>query len=319
MNYRNTDEARANRLASMTTTAADTTLSPPAGPDPFQGRRQLREAAQIRVDRIVPDPDQPRKEFDADSLARLAESLKTRGQLQPIRVRWDESRGVYVVVLGERRWRAAGIVGLDAVTAVVVNGRPSPEELLEDQLVENALREDLKPVEQARAYQSLMARLGLTQRQLAERLQVSQGAIAQALALLDLPAPVQAQVDGGRLAPTVAYEVAKLPTPEIQAELADRILAEGLTRAAVVAEVRAAKVAKKGRGPKGTPVGKTARVAKRVVRLPVGTVTIELRHGKGDGLASLIGLLVEAKKRLEAEQEDRASRDRRLIDERAAS
>jgi ParB family transcriptional regulator, chromosome partitioning protein len=302
MNYRNSEEARANRLASMTPTTAAVSPSAPAGPDKFQGRRQLREAAQIRVDRIVPDLDQPRKEFDADSLARLAESLKTRGQLQPIRVRWDEDRGVYVIVLGERRWRAAQIAGLETVTVIVVDGSPLPEELLEDQLVENALREDLKPVEQARAYQSLIARLGLSQRQLADRLQISQGAIAQALALLDLPVSVQVKVEGGELAPTVAYEVAKLATPEIQAELADRILAEGLTRAAVAEEVRAAKAMEKGRASKVTTRGKARRITKRVVRLPTGTVTVELRRGKGEGLGALIELLAEAKSRLETEQ-----------------
>lgn len=303
MNYRNSNEARANRLASMTPVPAAGSLPTPGGPDPFQGRRQLREAAQIRVERIEADPNQPRKEFDADSLARLAESLKTRGQLQPIRVRWDEGRGVYVVVLGERRLRAAGLAGLDTVAAVVVSGNPSPEELLEDQLVENALREDLRPVEQARAYQSLMARLGLTQRQLADRLQVSQGAIAQALALLALPATIQAQVDMGELAPTVAYEVAKLPTPEIQAELADRILAEGLTRSDVVEEVRAAKNTKGGRGSRTTAGRKNPRTTRRVIRLPAGTVTVELRPGKRDGqVADLVALLAEAQARLQAEQ-----------------
>ena len=82
--------------------------------DPFEGRKQLREACSIRLDRIIADPDQPRKEFDPEALDRLAESLRARGQLQPIRVRWDEGRGVYVVVVGERRWRAARLAGLES-------------------------------------------------------------------------------------------------------------------------------------------------------------------------------------------------------------
>src|SRR5262245_10602659 len=173
MNYNRTEEARRNRLAAMVDDGSPDDAPPAtAAADPYEGRKQLREACAIRVDRIVPDPEQPRKEFDPEALARLAESLKTRGQLQPIRVRWDQSRGGYVVVVGERRWRAAQLAGLETVTCVVVTGAPTAAELLEDQLVENALREDLKPVEQARAFRTLMRDLGLTQQQLADRLQI---------------------------------------------------------------------------------------------------------------------------------------------------
>src|SRR3954454_11749304 len=131
-----------------------------------EGRRRLEAGSMIRLDRIVPDPAQPRKEFDAESLTRLADSMKTRGQLQPIRVRWDDAADRYIVVVGERRMRGATLAGMEAIACVVVAGTPSPEELLEDQLVENALREDLRPIEQALAYQSLMSAKGLTQRQL---------------------------------------------------------------------------------------------------------------------------------------------------------
>ena len=146
-----------------------------------------------------------------------------------------------------------------------------------------------------------MDRLGLTQRQLADRLQISQGAIAQALAMLALPAGIQARVDVGELAPTVAYELAKLPTPETQAALADRIRAEGLTRSDVVKEVRATRTALAGRGRRGAG-GKNPRVTRRVIRRPAGTVTVELRRGKRDGqVADLVALLAEAQTRLQAE------------------
>ena len=100
----------------------------PPGMDPSQavvrparleGVRGDRSAAWVAVDRIERDPDQPREEFDQDALAHLAESLKTRGQLQPIRVRWDEGRGVYVVLAGERRWRAAKMGGLLELQCVI--------------------------------------------------------------------------------------------------------------------------------------------------------------------------------------------------------
>src|SRR5690349_16533900 len=92
----------------------------PAGLDPssavrkpahLEGLTRDKAAARISVDRIVADPDQPRREFDPDELDRLAESLRTRGQLQPIRVRWDQGQGAYVVIMGERRWRAARMAG----------------------------------------------------------------------------------------------------------------------------------------------------------------------------------------------------------------
>ena len=179
----------------------------------FQGRTQLREACLIRLDRIVADPNQPRGEFDADSLERLAGSLKQRGQLQPIRVRWDEADQHYVVVIGERRWRAAKLAGLESIACIVVPGTATPEEILEDQLVENCLREDLKPIEQARAYQSLMQRLGLSQRALAEKLDVSQGQIMQSLKLLELPEPIRESIDDGKIAPSIGYEIAKVDRP----------------------------------------------------------------------------------------------------------
>lgn len=223
--FKASDEARRNRLASMTDTQPTDEAAPPAPPRPgqFQGRAALREACLIRLDRIIADPHQPRSEFDADSLERLAKSLKDRGQLQPIRVRWNEADGVYVVVIGERRWRAARLAGLESIACVVVPDTATPEELLEDQLIENCVREDLKPVEQARAYRTLMDRLGLSQRALAEKLSVSQGQVMQALKLLELPPTVQASIDAGDVPPTIGYEIAKIQDPGQQIELAGKV------------------------------------------------------------------------------------------------
>jgi ParB family chromosome partitioning protein len=233
MSFKANDEARRNRLASMTDSQPAAEPPPPARPGPFQGRTQLREACLIRLDRIVPDPNQPRAEFDADSLDRLAKSLKERGQLQPIRVRWDEADQQYVVVIGERRWRAARLAGLESIACVVVPGTATPEELLEDQLVENCVREDLKPIEQARAYQTLMQRLGLSQRALAEKLSVSQGQVMQALKLLELPAAVQESIDAGVVPPTIGYEIAKIPDAGRQIEMAEKVARGEIGRADV--------------------------------------------------------------------------------------
>jgi ParB family chromosome partitioning protein len=221
--FKANEEARRNRLASMTD--AQPQVEPVVVPraNQFQGRTQLREACLIRLDRIVADPNQPRGEFDADALERLAGSLRQRGQLQPIRVRWDEANQQYVIVIGERRWRAAKLAGMESMACIVVPGTATPEEILEDQLVENCLREDLKPIEQARAYQSLIHRLGLSQRALAEKLDVSQGQIMQSLKLLELPEPIRESIDEGKIAPSIGYEIAKVTDPGQQLELAEEV------------------------------------------------------------------------------------------------
>ncbi|MCA1685648.1 MAG: ParB/RepB/Spo0J family partition protein [Planctomycetia bacterium] len=208
-----------------------------AVPARLQGVTRARNVAEIALDKVERDPGQPREEFDPEALARLAESIRTRGQLQPIRVRWDEGRGVYVVIAGERRWRAAAMAGLAAVSAVIVEGDVPPAELLAVQLVENCLREDLRPVEQARAFRTLMDRNGWSIRRLADELALDHSAVGKALKLLELPAPVREQVDQGALAATTAYEIAKVDDPVARDDLARRAVAEGLT----VADVKAAR------------------------------------------------------------------------------
>jgi ParB family chromosome partitioning protein len=247
--------------------------TPRPGPPPvsahLEGVTRIKNVAAIPVGKIDRDPNQPREEFDAESLGRLAESLKARGQLQPIRVRWDEGRGVYVIVCGERRWRAARMAGLATVSAVIVEGPLSPDELLAIQLVENALREDLRPVEQARAYKALIVRNNWTVRQAAEELAVNHSAVVRSLALLDLPETAQADVEQGTLTPTTAYEIAKVTDPSEREELARRAVAEKMTGA----EVRAV------RG------GKAARPRPRRIDLrdPNGcTVTVTIPDGLDD-------------------------------------
>jgi ParB family chromosome partitioning protein len=223
--FKTNAEAQRNRIASMTDASPGQGAPAAAATraNQYQGRTQLREACLIRLDRIEADPNQPRSDFDADSLGRLAASLKQRGQLQPIRVRWDEAKDRYVVVIGERRWRAAQKAGLESIACIVVPGTATAEEILEDQLIENCLREDLKPIEQARAYQSLMQRLGISQRALAEKLAISQGQIMQSLKLLDLPEAIRTSIDEGTLPPSVGYELTKVDDPDEQIELAGKV------------------------------------------------------------------------------------------------
>lgn len=208
-------------------------------PERWRGVERSRDMAVIPVAKIDRDPDQPRQEFDEEELARLAESLRLRGQLQPIRVRWDEGRGVYMILAGERRWRAARMAGLDKLACVIHEGSLAEDEKLAMQLVENALRTDLKPIEQARAYRRLMDAKGYSTRDLAAELHIAQTSVVRALALLDLPADVQDRVEEGTLAATVAAELTKIPDVELQAEVAQVVVAEGLTRTEVTELVQA--------------------------------------------------------------------------------
>lgn len=131
------------------------------------------------------------------------------------------------------------MAGLASLSCIVVEGDLSEADRLSIQLVENALREDLKPVEQAKAYRTLMEAHGWSGNQLAKELHIAQASVAKALALLDLPAPVQDHIDRGELAASVAYEVSKLPDPEQQLELGSAAVAEKLTRSEVAEAVKA--------------------------------------------------------------------------------
>lgn len=210
----------------------------PEMPARLRGVTKAKNAAEIELGKVQPDPGQPREVFDEEALGRLAESLRSRGQLQPIRVRWDEPAGVYKILCGERRWRAAGMAGLATVSCVVVEGPVGPGELLAMQVVENALREDLKPVEQARAFRALMDFNGWSTHQVARELSVTQSAVVKSLALLELPAEVQERVERGELAAGTAYEVSRVADPEEQRVIAEQVVAEKLTRQEAVEAIR---------------------------------------------------------------------------------
>jgi ParB family chromosome partitioning protein len=271
----------------------------PSGTDAerLKGVSGMKRAFLIAVDRIDPDPSQPRREFDPEKLRELAESLTSRGQLQPVRVRFNESTGRWVLISGERRWRAAVVAGLATLQAIETKGELDPHDILEDQLVENCVREDLKPVEQARAFKALMDARRLSHRQLAERLHIAPSAISMALALLDLPSVVQSHVEQGILPPATAYEISKVENPNEQAELAARVVTEHLSRAETVEAVRERKPGTaKGRG-----VGKARKVTSRVFRRVAGcTVTVENGRGIDDALvvSALQDALEQAKSRL---------------------
>jgi ParB family chromosome partitioning protein len=156
-------------------------------------RAELREVA---VELVAPNASQPRRRFDEDALEALADSLRERGVLQPVLVR-PRPGGRYELVAGERRWRAAQRAGLETIPALVQDRNDA--ESLEAALVENMAREDLNPVEEARAVAALVEELGLTREDVGRRVGRSRVAVSNLLRLLDLPDDVLTLLEEGRL------------------------------------------------------------------------------------------------------------------------
>jgi ParB family chromosome partitioning protein len=272
----------------------------------FQGRAKLPGACVVEVDRVIPDPDQPRKTFDPATLDQLAASLQSRGQLVPVLVRWVSETDRYVIIDGERRYRAAVQAGLTTLAAVDVTSA-SEDEVLEIQLVTNALREDVPPVEQARAWRRLMDARGMSQRELASKLGYDHGTVTRALGLLNLPESIQASVDAGEIRPQTGYELSRMADPVEQAKLADEAKAGRLKRDEIrekVSEGKDGKTAKgksasKGRGGKAGP----ERVRERIIRTADIKLVATGAKGRSFDLPTLIASMKEALGLLEAEAE----------------
>ena len=190
---------------------------------------------QLDIDKIWPNRAQPRELFDQEKLDELAQSLKTQGVLQPVIVRPAEG-GTFELIAGERRWRAAQIAGLLRIPAVI--REVTDDKLLELALIENLQREELNPIEEATAYQSLINDLGLSQQETADRVGKQRATVANALRLLNLPVEVQALVQSSQLSAGHAKCLAGLTDTRAQIELAKRIVDEGLSVRAVEQLVR---------------------------------------------------------------------------------
>jgi ParB family chromosome partitioning protein len=307
----NIAESASRREAGATIPA--TTL---AGLNParMEGVARSKAAMEIPLAKIERDPNQPREEFDPEALARLADSIRARGLLQPIRVRWSEERETYILIAGERRWRAAGMAGLPTMTCILSDGDLTPAELLAVQVTENLLREDLNPMERARAFRTLMDLNGWSGNQLARELGISQSSVVHALSLLELPATVQDRVERGELAPSVGYELSKIGDADAQSEAAERIVAGNLSRAAATEVVRKT-ASRGGAGGRSTRVkgrGGNAgarKMTSRVIRTTVGPrVTLEHRKGLDSRIA--LAALEEAVAMLRAELEANATQGR---------
>ncbi|MDR1806305.1 MAG: ParB/RepB/Spo0J family partition protein [Propionibacteriaceae bacterium] len=200
---------------------AVTPVDPAATPLPDQSY-----LAELPLDAIEPNPEQPRTVFDPDQLDELAGSIEEVGLLQPIVVR-PLGAGRYELVMGERRWRAAEKAGLATIPAIV---RPTEEsDRLRDALLENIHRVQLNPLEEAAAYQQLLTDFGITQDELAARIKRSRPQISNTIRLLKLPPAVQRRVAAGVLSAGHARALLTLEDPAQMEKLAGRIVAEGLS------------------------------------------------------------------------------------------
>lgn len=184
---------------------------------------------QIELEKIHPNPHQPRSKFDPEKLQELAESIRAHGVVQPVIVSPDGEK--FILVAGERRYRAAKLAGLRVIPAL---SRPvDPATMLQIALIENLQREELNPVEEASAYKQLIEQFHYTQEELAQSLGKSRPTIANAVRLLGLPAEVQSALARGEISAGQARPLLRLTEKEAQLKLARRIVQEGLTARAV--------------------------------------------------------------------------------------
>ncbi len=196
----------------------------PPSPDAVISPDAVRATQVLAVERVQPNPNQPRRAFAADALDQLAQSIRQKGIVQPLIVRSIGQDGQYEIVAGERRWRAAQIAGLHEVPVVVRDF--DDVEVLEIAIIENIQREDLNPIEEALAYRQLIDRFGHTQEKLAEALSRSRSHVTNLLRLLTLPGPVQDLLTAGALSAGHARALVSAPNP---AELAMAVVKRGLS------------------------------------------------------------------------------------------
>lgn len=218
--------------------------------------KQSVEMMDIR--KIEPDREQPRKEFDADKIAELADSIKQHGVLQPLLVQKckAESGDYYKIIAGERRWRAAKQAGLTEIPVLVKDC--TQEEVFAISLIENIQREDLNPMEEAQAYQRLMKEYNLTQEKIAEKLGKSRSGIANSLRLLKLAPEAQELLSHGELSTGHAKVLLGLEDEKKQAALAAKCVAEDLSVRQLEQLLKKAEAKSEGKETPAEPKKKSA-------------------------------------------------------------
>lgn len=265
----------------------------------------------LRVSDIEPNPLQPRKTFDNEALAQLADSISRHGLLQPIAVRTNEC-GFYRIIAGERRWRAAKMAGLIEIPAIIYD--MDDKKAAELALIENLQREDLNPIEEALAFRSLIDDYDMTQEECANQIGKSRSAVANSLRLLDLPEAVVSMVTNGDLSAGHARAILSLIKEEDKLSLAQRVLERSMsvreTEAAAKALNELAKEEAKNTEKAPAPDDHAARMAQSYLRALEQRVTenlgrkfrileaqdgkqkkIEIAYENSDDLEALLKLL----------------------------
>lgn len=188
--------------------------------------KEKESVSTLPISKIEPRSEQPRTYFNEESIEELAESIRTYGMIQPIVVRKMEN-GFYQIIAGERRWRAARLAELDPVPVHIIE--VDDRQTAELALVENLQREDLNPIEEAEGYRALMVDYALTQEEVSEAIGKSRPAIANALRLLGLSEKVRNYLIEGKLSAGHGRAIASLQNPILQKEVADKVIAQGLS------------------------------------------------------------------------------------------
>lgn len=203
--------------------------------------------SEIALSQIVANPDQPRRTFDEEALEELADSIREHGVISPITLR-DNGDGSYMIIAGERRFRASKLAGLEQIPAYIRTAKD--EQVMEWALIENIQREDLDAIEIALAYQRLMDEYNLTQERMSERVGKKRATVANYLRLLRLPAEIQVGIKEKKIDMGHARAILAAPSAERQLDLYQRILREGLSVRKVEALAQEEKKEKKPATPK---------------------------------------------------------------------
>src|SRR4051794_19380252 len=266
------------RPTSFDSSAYPTAVETQPAPVPVEGA----EYREIPVDAIHPNPKQPRTSFDEEALAELQHSIREFGLLQPIVVR-EVSPGSFQLVMGERRWRAAQAAELERIPAIVRG--TADDAMLRDALLENIHRVQLNPLDEAAAYEQLLAEFGVTHTELADRIGRSRPVVTNTIRLLKLPVSVQRRVAAGVLSAGHARALLGLEDPGRQEDLAARIVAEGLSVRGTEEAVLLARTEKPPapRPPRRRPTGdaETHHLAERLSHTFDTRVRVEMGQRKG--------------------------------------
>ena len=270
--------------------------------DDFTNEPEVKSSLFLPISQVESYAAQPRKQFDPDALADLADSIRQHGIIQPLTVRKLQS-GYYQIIAGERRWRAARMAGLTQVPAVVIEA--DDRKAMELAMIENLQREDLNPMEEAEGYRTLMEQYGLTQEETSQRVGKSRSAVANALRLLNLSKEVRVLVEEGKLSGGHARALVPL-TEELQKTAAALIIKDDLSVRQTELLVKKLTAAEKDAPAKNvTAVDYAAEAARELgerLGRPCKIVTgkkkgrIELEYYGVDDLNALLDALHQLKK-----------------------